>query len=155
MAEAKVLGLAVGPEGNETPIYREARDSVMLVEDKGVEGDKKFGKSHGRQVNLLSERSYKWFERNFGRELDLPGGFGENIVISRDLDLAWLDLGTRINIGDAVIEVVTPRSPCASFTEAVDGVKVSHFVGHVGWMCAVVKGGEVKVGDEAVIDDKE
>ena len=155
MTEAKVLGLAIGPEGIETPIYREPRDSVMLVEGKGVEGDKKFGKSHGRQVNLLSERSYKWFERNFGRELSLPGGFGENIVVSRELDLAWLDLGQRINIGDAVVEVVTPRSPCAGFTEAVDGVKVSHFVGHVGWRCAVVKSGAIKVGDKAVIEEDE
>lgn len=154
MTEAKVLGLAIGPEGNTTPIYREARDSVNLVEDKGVEGDKKFGKSHGRQVNLLSQRSYDWFTRNFGRELELPGGFGENIVVSSELDLAWLDLGQRITIGGAVIEVVTPRSPCASFTEAVDGVKVSHFVGHVGWMCSVVKGGPVKVGDKAVIEDE-
>ena len=152
MSEAKVLGLAIGPEGHE-PIHREARESVNLVEGSGVEGDKKFGKSKGRQVNLLSERSYKWFERNFGRERELPGGFGENIVISSELDLAWLDLGQRINIGDAVLEVITPRSPCASFTEAVDGVKVSHFVGHVGWMCAVVKSGAVKVGDTAALDE--
>jgi len=149
---AKVLGLAIGPEGK-APIYREARDSVTLVEGKGVEGDKKFGTSHGRQVNLLSRHSYDWFERNFGRELQLPGGFGENIVISPDIDLAWLDLGQRITIGDAVLELVTPRAPCAGFTEAVDGVKVSHFVGHVGWMCAVVKGGSVKVGDSAAIEE--
>ncbi|MBZ0137369.1 MAG: MOSC domain-containing protein [Planctomycetes bacterium] len=153
MTNAKVLGLAIGPEGSDTPLHREARDSVKLVEGAGVEGDKKYGQSKGRQVNLLSERSYKWFERNFGRERELPGGFGENIVISSELDLAWLDLGQRITIGDAVIEVVTPRSPCAGFTEAVDGVKVSHFVGHVGWMCAVVKSGTIKVGDKAALDE--
>jgi MOSC domain-containing protein YiiM len=103
-------------------------------------------------VNLLSQQSYDWFERNFGHELDLPGGFGENIVVSSDLDLSWLDLGQRIAIGEAVIETITPRAPCAGFTEAVDGIKVSHFVGHVGWMCAVVKGGTVKVGDKAVLE---
>lgn len=151
--EAKVLGLAIGPESNKTPIYREARDSVQLVEGKGVEGDKKFGTSHGRQVNLLSKRSYDWFERNFGRELSLPGGFGENIVISHELDLAWLDLGQRVQVGGAVLELVTPRAPCAGFTEAVDGVKVSHFVGHVGWMCAVVKGGTINVGDRAMLEE--
>jgi MOSC domain-containing protein YiiM len=152
MAEAKVLGLAVGPAGRE-PLYREARESVNLIEGSGVEGDKKFGTSKGRQVNLLSESSYRWFERNFGRERELPGGFGENIVISSELDLAWLDLGQRIRIGDAVLEVVTPRAPCASFTEAVEGVKVSHFVGHVGLMCAVVKSGPVKLGDRAALEE--
>ncbi|MCB9932936.1 MAG: MOSC domain-containing protein [Planctomycetes bacterium] len=153
MAEAKVLGLAVGPEGNETPIYREARDSVMLVEGKGVEGDKKFGKSHGRQVNLVTRHSYDWFERNFGRSRELPGGLGENIVISSEIDPGWLDLGQRIRVGEAVLEVVTPRAPCAHFTETVEGVKVSHFVGHVGLMCAVVKSGKVSVGDPAVLEE--
>jgi MOSC domain-containing protein YiiM len=33
-------------------------------------------------------------------------------------------------------------------------VKVSHFVGHVGLMCAVIKGGVVKVGDAAALDDE-
>jgi MOSC domain-containing protein YiiM len=151
MSEGVVLGLAIGPEGGAS-LQREARKVVKLVEGKGVEGDKKFGTSHGRQVNLLSQQSYDWFERNFGHELDLPGGFGENIVVSSDLDLSWLDLGQRIAIGEAVIETITPRAPCASFTEAVDGIKISHFVGHVGWMCAVVKGGTVKVGDKAVLE---
>jgi MOSC domain-containing protein YiiM len=151
MSEGVVVGLAIGPEGGAS-LQREARKVVKLVEGKGVEGDKKFGTSHGRQVNLLSQQSYDWFERNFGHELDLPGGFGENIVVSSDLDLSWLDLGQRIAIGEAVIETITPRAPCASFTEAVDGIKISHFVGHVGWMCAVVKGGTVKVGDRAVLE---
>jgi|SRR5687767_4164803 MOSC domain-containing protein YiiM len=151
MSEGVVVGLAIGPEGGAS-LQREARKVVKLVEGKGVEGDKKFGTSHGRQVNLLSQQSYDWFERNFGHELDLPGGFGENIVVSSDLDLSWLDLGQRIAIGEAVIETITPRAPCASFTEAVDGIKISHFVGHVGWMCAVVKGGTVKVGDKAVLE---
>jgi MOSC domain-containing protein YiiM len=151
MSEGVVVGLAIGPEGGAS-LQREARKVVKLVEGKGVEGDKKFGTSHGRQVNLLSQQSYDWFERNFGHELDLPGGFGENIVVSSDLDLSWLDLGQRIAIGEAVIETITPRAPCAGFTEAVDGIKISHFVGHVGWMCAVVKGGTVKVGDRAVLE---
>ena len=103
-------------------------------------------------MNLLSQHSYDWFERNFGRNLTLPGGFGENIVVS-GIDLSWLDLGQCIKLGDAVIELITPRAPCAGFTEAVDGIKVSHFVGHVGWMCAVVKGGTVKVGDSATLEE--
>lgn len=150
MSKAKVLGLALGPEEKaDVPIYREARESVNLVEGKGVEGDKKFGKSMGRQVNLLGQRSYAWFEKNFGRARELPGGLGENIVLSDEIDFNWLDLGQRIAVGNAVLEVVSPRSPCAKFTETVEGVKVSHFVGHVGLMCAVVKSGEIKVGDAA------
>ena len=89
MTEAKVLGLAVGPAGHDTPIYREARNSVNLVEGQGVEGDKKFGLSKGRQVNLLSERSYKWFERNFGRERTMPGGGVERSLPAGDTHIAY------------------------------------------------------------------
>lgn len=150
MTEARVLGLAIGPQAKaDTPIYREARDSVMLVAGKGVEGDKKFGKSAGRQVNLLGKRSYDWFEKNFGRARELPGGLGENVVLSDEIDVVWLDLGQRIQLGGAVLEVVSPRAPCARFTETVEGVRVSNFVGHVGLMCAVLESGEVRIGDSA------
>lgn len=149
MATGKVLGIAIGPEGGGS-LVREAVSSANFVEGKGVEGDKKFGQSRGRQVNLLSRHSYEWFERNFGRELPMPGGFGENVVID-GIDPNWLDLGQRIRLGEAVVQVTTPRSPCAGFTEHVDGDKVSHFVGHVGVMCAVVQGGTVRQGDAVTL----
>ncbi|MCC7508295.1 MAG: MOSC domain-containing protein [Planctomycetes bacterium] len=152
MASGKVLGLAIGPEGGEA-LSREAVATANFVEGMGLEGDKKFGRSSGRQVNLLSKHSYEWFERNFGRELSLPGGFGENVVIDA-IDPNWLDLGQRIQVGEAILQVTTPRSPCAGFTEHVDGHKVSHFVGHVGVMCAVVQGGTVRVGDVAALLDE-
>jgi MOSC domain-containing protein YiiM len=149
MTKAKVLGLAVGTGSVKAPIHRETRDSIELVAGKGIVGDKTFGRSEYRHVNLLCARSYAWFEANFGRKRALPGGMGEQVVLSDEVDAAWLNLGDRLKIGSAVLEVVTPRTPCESFTSAVEGGKVSHFVGHVGLMCGVVGSGVIKTGDSA------
>ncbi len=146
MSDARVVGLAIAPQGG-AALQREARQSLTFVEGKGVEGDKNFGKRAERAVNLLSQHSYDWFNRSFNRERPSPGGFGEQVVISGEIDPNWLKLRQRILVGDAILEVSTPRTPCDSFTSAVDGGKVSHFVGHVGVMCAVVKSGQATVGD--------
>jgi MOSC domain-containing protein YiiM len=146
MTEARVTGLAVAPE-NGAPLQRDARQMVEFVEGKGVQGDKNFGKRAERGVNLVSQQSYDWFKRSFNRERPLPGGFGEQVVISGEIDPNWLDLRQRIQIGDAILQVVTPRTPCDGFTTAVDGDKISYFVGHVGVMCAVVKSGKAAIGD--------
>jgi MOSC domain-containing protein YiiM len=142
---ATVVALAVGPPGGaDRPINRERRPRLEFVIGKGVVGDKTFGKSELRQVNLISRLSYEWFERNFGR---VPDTLGEQVLVSRELDPNWLDLGQRLRVGTAILEVTTPRMPCAKFTETVQGGKVSYFVGHVGVLCRVVEGGHATKGD--------
>jgi MOSC domain-containing protein YiiM len=147
VSDAKVVGLSVGPAGAPARLTRESRDELEFIEGKGVVGDKNFGRSPTRHVNLVSRHSYDWFLRSFGRERPMPGGFGEQITISAELDPNWLPLGQRLQVGEAILEVVTPRTPCDSFREAVGADKVSHFVGHVGLMCAVVKSGKARMGD--------
>ena len=145
MNDGKIIGLAVAPVDG-APSQRVARQILNFVEGKGVEGDKNFGRSVGRGVNVVTDQSYTWFKASFQRERPLPGGFGEQVVIS-GIDLNWVPLGQRIQLGEAILQVVTPRTPCEGFTSGVDGDKVSHFVGHVGVMCAVVRSGHAKVGD--------
>jgi MOSC domain-containing protein YiiM len=147
LTQATIIGLAVGVDGNGRRLARDARDELEFVEGKGVVGDKAFGRTPWRAVNLVSAHSYDWFKASFGRERPLPGGFGEQVTISAEIDPNWLALGQRLQICEAVLEVTTPRTPCESFREAVDAEKVSFFVGHVGLMCAVVQGGKAKLGD--------
>lgn len=145
--KATITGLAVGPEGADKPLHREKRAALKLVADKGVEGDKNFGKSATRHVNLVNARSYAWFATSFGRTLQSPGAFGEQIVVSDAIDLNWLPLGAKFKVGTAVLEHVTNRTPCESLREAIQADKVSHFVGHVGILCRVIESGDVRDGD--------
>jgi MOSC domain-containing protein YiiM len=142
----KILHLCIGPEG--TPdLTRQPRDEIELVEGKGIKGDKKFGKSTSRHVNLLTQASYDWFKQSFKRELKAPGSFGEQVVVSSDLDVNWLPLGTKLQFGEAVLELAKPRAPCMHFATNVDAPSEELFVGHVGIMCRVIKGGKARVGD--------
>lgn len=142
MAGASITRLALGIGGS--PIGRERLERLLLVAGKGAEGDKTFGLRPDRQICLISERSYEWFRDNFGRD---PQSLGEQVTISAEIELNWLNLGQRIELGAAALEVATPRAPCKHFTAHVGGESVSDFVGHVGLMCRVVKSGAVVVGD--------
>ncbi len=149
-ASARIIHLCVGLEGAPA-LQREPRNEVEFVEGKGILGDKKFGKSSSRHVNLISEQSYAWFKASFGRELRAPGGFAEQVVISRDIDINWLPLGARLQVGEAVLELVKPRQPCMHFASSAGAPSEELFVGHVGIMCRVIKGGEAKVGDAVLV----
>jgi MOSC domain-containing protein YiiM len=75
-----------------------------------------------------------------------PGEMGEQIVIA-GLDPAALIEGTRLRIGEAMIEIGIARTGCARF-ESIQGRSRSEVKGRLGWMAAVVASGEVAVGDE-------
>ncbi len=145
--KATITGLALGPAGDHPPLHRVAQPVLTLVEGKGVQGDKKFGTSQYRQVNLINARTYAWFAASFGRALASPGAFGEQVVVSDAIDLNWLPIGARFRIGGALLEVASNRTPCDSLAKKVGVDRVSHFVGHVGVLCRVLEGGEVQNGD--------
>jgi MOSC domain-containing protein YiiM len=85
-------------------------------------------------------------------ELDrpLPGGmFGENLTLS-SLGLPPIRVGDRFRIGDVLLEVTSPRVPCATFQEKLgepDWVRRFRAAGRPGAYCRVLAGGEVAPGD--------
>lgn len=145
--KATITGLALGPEGQHPPLHRVAQQALTLVAGKGVQGDKKFGTSQHRQVNLINARTYAWFAASFGRALAAPGAFGEQVVVSDAIDLNWLPIGAKFRIGAALLEVASNRTPCESLAGKVAVDRVSHFVGHVGVLCRVLEGGQIHLGD--------
>ncbi|MBX3475344.1 MAG: MOSC domain-containing protein [Planctomycetes bacterium] len=145
--KATITGLALGPAGEHSPLHRLAQESLTLVAGKGVQGDKKFGTSQHRQVNLINARTYAWFAASFGRALAAPGAFGEQVIVSDAIDLNWLPIGARFRLGEATLEVASNRTPCQSLADKVGVDRVSHFVGHVGLLCRVIEGAQVRLGD--------
>lgn len=145
--KATITGLAIGPEAATKALHREPALALELVAGKGVKGDKKFGRSPTRQVNLINARSYAWFAASFGRTLSAPGAFGEQVVVSDAIDLGWLPLGARLQIGKAVLEIATFRTPCETAAGVLATESPSHLVGHVGVLCRVIEGGEIRLGD--------
>ena len=122
---------------------KEQVDSIKLIEDMGIEGDAHAGKWH-RQVSLLALEKINEF-RAKGANVDY-GAFGENIIVE-GIDLRGLPVGTRLEIGDALLELTQIGKECHAHCA------IYHQVGDCimpreGVFTVVLRGGEVKAGNE-------
>lgn len=118
-------------------------ESVTLQEKHGIVGDAHAGDWH-RQVSLLATESIEKM-RALGLDVD-SGDFAENITTS-GIDLVSLPLGTRLAIGEAVLEVTQIgkecHNRCAIYYQAGDCVMPKE-----GIFGIVIRGGVIKPGDE-------
>jgi MOSC domain-containing protein YiiM len=144
---AQVVSIVYRPRDAATPrpqdhFTRVPLARARLIEFQGIEGDAKGG-SGDRQLNLMqAEFIAELHAAGFRTD---PGALGEQIVIG-GIPSDALAAGTRVKLGDAVIEVGIPRTGCARF-ELIQGKPRQSAQGRLGVMARVVTGGEVAVGD--------
>lgn len=115
-----------------------------LIEEFGIEGDAHGGFAH-RQVSLIAAEDIETMKAKLP---DLvPGSFAENLT-TEGFDLSTLKIGDRLTVGgDCLLEVSQIGKECHTKCQ------VFHLTGDCimpkkGIFCRVIKGGEVKVGDE-------
>ncbi len=122
--------------------------SCALLKGFGLKGDAHGGPWH-RQVSLLANES---IDKMKAKGLKVGyGDFAENIT-TEGVDLVHLPIGTKIRIGNAVLLHVTQigkvcHTRCAIYYEAGDCVMPTE-----GIFAEVLGEGEVKVGDEIIIE---
>ena len=139
----KILGICISEKrGTEKHEIQEAN----LVKDWGIEGDAHGGKWH-RQVSLLSFEKIEDF-RAKGAEVDF-GAFGENLIVE-GYDLRALPVGTRFQIGDAVLELTQIGKECHSHCQIYKRMG-DCIMPREGVFTEVVKSGHIKVGDEITL----
>lgn len=120
--------------------------SALLMENFGIEGDAHAGKWH-RQVSLLSYEKIQEFKAKGAPVQD--GSFGENIIVSQ-LNLKELPLGTRLECGEAILEITQIGKECHS--KCIIGRTMGTCIMPTeGIFAAVIKGGVVKIGDKIKI----
>ena len=139
-----VVGVAIsearGTSKREVPF-------IVLKEEHGIVGDGHAGT--WKQVSLVAYEDIENMNRSHGLHAEV-GDFAENIV-TRGIDLMALSPGDRIRVGTAILRVVRlGKSP-----EEMKNHSFS-FEGYVllperGLFCEVLKGGEVRAGDEVSI----
>lgn len=150
---------------------KRARESIMLVEGVGVEGDAHSGATvqhrsrvaadpsqpNLRQVHLIHEELFDAL-RESGHPVD-PGDLGENIT-TRDIDLLALPVGARLHIGDAVVTITGLRNPCQQINDFQPGLLKrlvrtdgeGRVIRLAGVMGIVSRGGGVAAGDSIDIE---
>ncbi|MBS3919287.1 MAG: MOSC domain-containing protein [Deltaproteobacteria bacterium] len=122
--------------------------SCTLLKDFGLEGDAHGGPWH-RQVSLLANESV---EKMKAKGLNVGfGDFAENIT-TEGIDLVSLPIGTEIRIGNSIVLRVTQigkecHERCAIYYQAGDCVMPKE-----GIFAEVISEGEVKIGDEIIIE---
>ncbi len=123
-------------------------DVARLVADVGLEGDR-HARGGPRQVSLLDAAVVETL-RGEGIPAE-PGALGENLLIT-DFPLDQLQVGARLRVGTAVIEITEARTPCRQVRQ-VDPRALKALVGHAGQMARVVTSGEVRPGDAVELVD--
>ncbi|MCR4433212.1 MAG: MOSC domain-containing protein [Caldiserica bacterium] len=122
---------------------------AKALKNFGLEGDAHAGNWH-RQVSLLAQESIDKM-RSFGLTLS-PGDFAENITTS-GIDLLSLDIGSKIKVGNALLEVTQKGKSCHV------GCEIRKLVGDCimpreGIFARVLEEGEIEVGDEIEVQEK-
>ena len=137
---AKVVAVCISENKGER---KKPVAAVELRENHGIVGDGHAGEWH-RQVSLLAQESIDKM-RAMGLDVN-AGDFAENITTT-GIDLVSLPIGTRLQVGQALMEVTQIgkecHTRCAIYYQAGDCVMPKE-----GIFAKVITGGVVKPGDD-------
>ncbi len=147
------------PDGRPTGIVKQPVVGAVLVAPPGPRGTVALAgdavgdaRHHGgvdQAVYAYAREDLDGWERELGRDL-AAGTFGENLT-TVGVDVTGALIGERWRIGpDVVLEVSSPRIPCATFAGRMEVPGwIARFVaaGRPGAYLRVVAAGEVRAGD--------
>jgi MOSC domain-containing protein YiiM len=144
---------------------------ILLVAGRGVDGDAHAGETvkhrsrvardpnqpNLRQVHLIHDELFE--ELSAKGYAVAPGQLGENVT-TRGLDLLGLPVGTRLQLGGALVQVTGLRNPCTQLDRFAPGLMQAvlgrdsngQLVRKAGIMAIVIAGGMVCPGDRIDIE---
>ena len=115
--------------------------SAEAFANHGLRDDANAGRGK-REVLLI--------ERELLNEFQLPpGDVRENITV-QGIQLAGMAAGTRVCVGQALLEATLDCAPCQFIEDKRPGLRAA-MVGKRGTLFKVIEGGEIKVGDSIQI----
>lgn len=144
------------PDGT-TAIDKRPVPGPVDVGSLGLTGDDQSDKRHhggeDQAVYLYADEDADWWAAELGRDI-APGLFGENLRTT-GIDLSTTLIGQRWRIGESglVVEVTSPRDPCATFARRMGEPQwVRRFTQRraPGAYVRVVQPGLVAAGDQVV-----
>lgn len=151
--------LQIGNKVETTGIFKFPTSESVEITALGIVNDFIASKKHhggpDQAVYVYGATDYEWWAKELGRELP-SGTFGENLTLS-GLESAQFNIGDRLHIGTAILEVTAPRIPCGTFAARMEDpqfVKRFRDAERPGLYCRVIREGNVKVGDEASLEKR-
>jgi molybdopterin adenylyltransferase len=126
--------------------------SSIIIDDKGVQNDAHAGNWH-RQVSMLGIESIEKSSIDAKRKINY-GEFAENIT-TQGFELYTSNILDRFNIGNTVLEVTQIGKECHGTKCAIYKEVGNCVMPKEGIFCRVIKGGEIKAGDEVIYKPKQ
>jgi MOSC domain-containing protein YiiM len=138
-----------------TGIFKEPVAGRRRVRKLGIEGDGQADlRVHGgsdQAVYIYPAEHYDHWKEDLGRAHMPYGQFGENLT-TEGLDEGSVQVGDKLRIGSALLQVTHPRLPCSKLAMRMEAGKgfVKRFQqsGRVGFYLRVLEEGEIAAGDE-------
>ncbi len=122
---------------------KKAIEEAYIIENYGIEGDAHAGSHWNRQISLLAIESIEKMKEK-GISLNY-GDFAENIT-TVGIDLLSLPVGTKIQIGECILEITQHGKKCHSKCE-IFKIVGDCIMPREGVFAKVLKGGKIKVGE--------
>ncbi len=123
-------------------------DRATVEAGKGIVADRYHGTKH-RHVTVQSSTALRAATEAFGSEVPAE-------LTRRNLTLDEGDVpttpGSRIRIGDVLLEVVRVAAPCKLLDDTIGGGAQEALRRRGGSVCRVLEGGEIAVGDAVDLD---
>jgi MOSC domain-containing protein YiiM len=155
---ACVVNALLSDRGNgATAIDKRPVPGAVKVGRYGLFADVQVDRRHhgglDQAIYAYAQDDADFWQSELGRPL-LPGWFGENLRVS-GIDVNAARVGERWRVGSTVeLEVMSPRTPCATFARWVGGADARGWVkrfseeGRLGAYLRVAKTGTVEARDD-------
>ena len=125
----------------------QAKEQVEVEAGKGIVGDRYHGTRH-RHVTVQSREALDEAAAAFGREV--PAHLTRrNITVSHGE--IPREPGSRIRVGDVVLEAVRVAAPCKLLDDTIGAGAQEALRRRAGTVFRVLEGGAIAVGDEVVL----
>jgi MOSC domain-containing protein YiiM len=118
-------------------------DEVLAIENKGFQNCVHGRPGSSRQVLLMDLETLQ--------EFGIPAGRARENITTRGVRLEALPQGQKLRVGDALLEVTKPCTPCHHMEEIRPGLK-SELRGRRGLLCRVVEGGTIRRDDHIELE---
>jgi MOSC domain-containing protein YiiM len=156
----KVLSVNIGQmtplpgvkKAGQTGIFKIPATGPVMVTALGLEGDAIADvRHHGgpdQAVYVYGTPDYDWWAAELGWP-PAPGTFGENLTVD-GLESARLSAGDRLHLAEVVLEVTSPRIPCATLAARMGEptfVKRFRQAERPGVYCRVIREGLAAAGE--------
>lgn len=149
MYRGQVLSLHLTPRAF---LPMKSRQTVLLVEGRGVEGDRYFNKTGyysdlidlGRELTLIEDEALDQIERDY--HIRLERAEHRRNITTKNVPLSHL-VGKRVRIGCAIIEGTRISTPCRHIEQITGKPVFTAMLHRCGLNARVVRTGVVSVND--------